>query len=53
MICRFLQIDIQAPPSLPISLIRNTDETITLLTRMARFVSRIHGGTTGCAKGRL
>jgi hypothetical protein len=39
-ICRFLRIDIQAPASLPISLIRNTDETITLLARMARLVGR-------------
>jgi hypothetical protein len=43
MICRFLRIDIQAPPSLPISLIRNTDETITLLALMARFIGRAHG----------
>ena len=42
-ICRFLRIDIQAPASLPISLIRNTDETITLLARMARLVGRTHG----------
>jgi hypothetical protein len=43
MICRFLRIDIQAPASLPISLIRNTDETITRSTRMARLVGRTHG----------
>jgi hypothetical protein len=43
MICRFLRIDIQAPPSLPISLIRNADETIALLALMARFVGRTHG----------
>jgi hypothetical protein len=41
-ICRFLRIDIQAPASFPISLIRNTDETITLLARMARLVGRTH-----------
>jgi hypothetical protein len=34
MICRFLRIDIQAPPLVPISLILNTDETITLLVRI-------------------
>jgi hypothetical protein len=42
-ICRFLRIDIQAPASLPISLIRNTDETITLLARMALLVGLMHG----------
>jgi hypothetical protein len=51
MICRFLRIDIQAPPSLPISLIRNTDETITLLARMARVVSRAPTRTGRAQKG--
>jgi hypothetical protein len=44
-ICRFLRIDIQAPASLPISLIRNTDETITLLVRMARFIGHTRSQT--------
>ena len=46
MICRVLRIDIQAPFSLPISRIRNTDETIRLLALMARFVGRAHAPTT-------
>jgi hypothetical protein len=51
-ICRFLRIDIQAPASLPISLIRNTDETITLLARMALLVGRTHGVQQGHGRDR-